>query len=88
MEAEELQESWKSGCGCVCVCVGGEVLGLGEESKKASWRRQWLNLQKRVQSNWGRVRKATAQAKNTSAHKEAHRTSKASLHGNQEARGV
>ena len=60
MEAEELQESWGQG---VCVCVGGEVLGVGEGSKKASWRRQWLNLQKRIQSNWGEVRKATAQVK-------------------------
>ena len=39
-EAEELPESWGQG---VCVCWG-EVLGVGEEPKKASWRRQWLNL--------------------------------------------
>ena len=39
-EAEELQESGGQG---VCVCWG-EVWGVGEEPKKASWRRQWLNL--------------------------------------------
>ena len=57
--------------GLGCVCVGGEVLGVGEESKKASWRRQWLSLQKRIQSNGGEVRKATAQAK-THKHTKRH----------------
>lgn len=52
-------------------------MGVGEESKKASWRRQWLNLQKRIQSNRGEVRKATAQAKThmyTKRHREQAKT--------------